>query len=430
MTSSATSATPTTANAASGSTAPTPADDARGGPRPVLDGFRVIDLAGVIMGPYACQVLGDLGADVIKIESPTGDVMRHLHQRDEDSIGALALNINRNKRSVRLDLKSAEGKQAALDLVRGADALITNMRPRALRKLGLTHDDLAEINPGLVYCNAQGFRSDSPAADYAAYDEVVQAASGMVDLMKRVTGRPYYVPTTLADKVCGLTIAYSVLAALLGRERNGGRGQHVEVPMADTMFAFTLVEHLGDRAYEPASGPVGFPRSLEPGHAAFPTKDGHACILPYTPKNAADFFDFVGHPEEMERFGPEDFQQRLGELYGAVARYTEEHTTAEWDAFCSEHSIPFAPVMDLDRAGEHDYWSQGHMLDVQEHPQDGAYRVIGSPVRFAGEPPRVRRHCPELGADTEAVLAEIGYTGEQIAAVRADGGSGSADARG
>ncbi|MFB7499873.1 CaiB/BaiF CoA transferase family protein [Streptomyces sp. NPDC056161] len=382
---------------------------------PVLQGVRVIDLASVIMGPYACQILGDLGADVVKIESPEGDIMRRVHRRDADGIGALALNINRNKRSIVLDLKSDRGKQAALDLIGTADILVTNMRPRALRKLGLTHGDLAEANPQLVYCNAQGFRSDSPAADYAAYDEVIQAASGMVDLMQRTTGQPSYVPTTMADKVCGLTIAYAVLAAYIGRLRTG-RGQHVEVPMADTMFAFTLVEHIGGRAFEPPAGPVGFPRSLEPGHTAFPTKDGYACILPYTPRNAADFFDYVGHPGMKDRFTPEVFQERLPELYEAIGRYTAGHTTAEWEAFCSKHSIPFSPVMNLDRMGEHPYWASGHNLTVQEHPHEGPYRVIANPVRFSGAPGNVRRHCPELGEDTAQVLAEIGYTPEQIAA--------------
>ncbi|GAA4862583.1 CaiB/BaiF CoA transferase family protein [Saccharopolyspora rosea] len=383
-----------------------------------LRGLRVIDMAGVIMGPYACQLLGDLGADVIKIEPPDGDVMRRVHRREPDGIGALALNLNRNKRSVRLDLKTALGKRAALDLVRTADVLVTNMRPRALAKLGLTYEDLRADNPALVYCNAQGFRSDSPQANLAAYDEVVQAASGMVDLMRRTTGRPSYVPTTLADKVCGLTIVHAVLAALIARGRTG-RGQHVEVPMADTMFAFTLVEHLGGRAHEPPSGPVGFPRSLEPGHEAFRTRDGYACILPYTHRNAVDFFDHVGHPEVMERFPPEEFQHRIGEIYAAIAEYTPMFSTDEWADFCAARSIPFSPVMDLDHAGEHDYWSEGHMLDIAHHPTEGDYRVIGEPVRFSATPAALRRPCPRLGEHTDEVLAEIGYTPDQLAALHA-----------
>jgi crotonobetainyl-CoA:carnitine CoA-transferase CaiB-like acyl-CoA transferase len=381
---------------------------------PNLDGLRVVDLSSVIMAPYACQILGDLGADVVNIEPPTGDVMRLLQRRDENSTGALSLNLNRNKRSVRLDLKTPAGHQAALDVIASADVLITNMRPRALTKLGLSYDDLAEANPRLVYCNAQGFRSDSPVGDLAAYDEVVQAASGVVDLMRRVTGQPYYVPTAMADKICGLTIVYSVLAALWGRERTG-RGQRVEVPMADTMFAFTMVEHIGGRAYEPQAGPTGFPRSLEPGHAALPTKDGFACILPYSYPNVVAYFDVVGHPEEAERFTPADLQNRLGELYAAVAKYSELHTTEEWAQLCGQHSIPFAPVMDLDHAGEHDYWADGHMLDVAQHPTEGGYRVIGDPVKFSGAPSGVRRPAPDLGADTDEVLASLGWTEEQLA---------------
>jgi crotonobetainyl-CoA:carnitine CoA-transferase CaiB-like acyl-CoA transferase len=382
-----------------------------------LDGLRVIDLASVIMAPYACQILGDLGADVIKIEPPDGDVMRRLQRRDEHSTGALALNLNRNKRSVSLNLKTPAGKQAALDLIATADVLITNMRPGALHRLGLSYEDLAEANPRLVYCNAQGFRSDSPAADLAAYDEVVQAASGMVDLMRRVTGQPYYVPTAMADKICGLTIVYAVLAALYGRDRTG-QGQHVEVPMADTMFAFTMVEHIGGRAYEPQAGPVGFPRSLEPGHAALPTKDGYACILPYSYPNVVAYFTIVGHPEEAERWTPQSLQEHLGELYEAVAQYSRLHTTDEWAKLCGEHSIPFAPVMNLDHAGEHDYWAAGHLLDVQQHPQEGPYRVIGNPVHFSAAEAGVRRHSPAIGADTDEVLGELGYTPEQLTAVR------------
>ncbi|MGQ7350384.1 CaiB/BaiF CoA transferase family protein [Quadrisphaera oryzae] len=397
-------------------------DDER---EPLLAGVRVIDLASVIMAPYACQVLGDLGADVIKVEPPTGDVVRRLQRRDPsdpDSTGAIALNLNRNKRSVRLDLKSDEGRAALLDLVATADVLVTNMRPGALARLHLTHEDLAEVNPRLVYCNAQGFRSDSTAADSAAYDEVVQAASGMVDLMRRTTGEPSYAPTAMADKICGLTIVYSVLAALLSRQRTG-RGQRVEVPMADTMFAFTLVEHLGGRAFEPQTGPVGFPRSLEPGHAALPTADGFAAILPYSWKNCVDFFELVGHPEEMDAFEPQTLQHHLGDLYAAVARYSRRHTTAQWRRLCSERSIPFAPVMDLDHAGEHDYWADGHMLDVVEHPTEGPYRLIGSPVRFSGATTGVRRHSPALGQHTDEVLAELGWTPDRLAALHAREGA-------
>ncbi|MFE4860718.1 CaiB/BaiF CoA transferase family protein [Streptomyces sp. NPDC056670] len=408
----------TTPDRATGSTANT--DGATPGP---LDGIRVVDLASVVMGPYAARILGDLGAEVVKIEPPTGDVMRQLHKRRENGLGALMLNLNRNKRSAALDLKSPAGHRAALDIIADADVLITNMRPRALKKLGLTYDDLAEANPRLVYCQAAGFRADSRYADRAAYDEVIQSTSGMVDLMRRATGKPSYVPTVLADKVCGLAIVQGVMAALLARVRTG-RGQRVEVPMADTMFAFTLLEHIGGRAFEPPHGDVGFPRSLAPGHEALPTKDGYACILPYSIANVRAFFTEVGRADlhDDPRFADRaSMSLHIGELYELIGQHTPERTTREWESFCADASIPFAPVLDLDRAGEHEYWAEGGMLAVTDHPTEGLYRLIGSPLAFSDTPTSLRRHCPELGQHTDEVLTELGYTDEQLAAVRTRG---------
>ncbi|MFD1047608.1 CaiB/BaiF CoA transferase family protein, partial [Kibdelosporangium lantanae] len=192
------------------------------------------------MGPYAAQLLGDMGADVIKVEPPAGDLTRITHPQRHPGMGALALNVNRNKRSVVLDLKSEDGQEALMRLVTTADILLTNMRPRALTKLGLDYERLSAANPKLIYCNAQGFRTDSELAGLAAYDEIVQASSGFVDLMRRATGAPNYAPSILADKVCALTITYSVLAALV-HQRATGQGQQVEVPMTDTLLAFNLV---------------------------------------------------------------------------------------------------------------------------------------------------------------------------------------------
>ena len=197
-----------------------------------LQGVRVIDLASVVMGPYACQILGDMGADVIKVEPPAGDSTRRTVPQRNPGMGALGMNVNRNKRSVVLDLKSAQGHEDLVALLRTADVLVTNMRPGALTRLGLDPESVAALNPRLVHCTAQGFRSDSALADRAAYDEIVQSASGLTDLMRRATGAPTYVPTIMADKVCAMTIAYSVLGALV-HQRATGQGQHVEVPMTD-----------------------------------------------------------------------------------------------------------------------------------------------------------------------------------------------------
>jgi crotonobetainyl-CoA:carnitine CoA-transferase CaiB-like acyl-CoA transferase len=373
-----------------------------------LEGVRVIDLASVVMGPFAAQLLGDMGADVIKVEPPQGDLTRITHPQRHPGMGVLALNVNRNKRGVVLDLKSAAGQEALMKLVATADILLTNMRPGALRRLGLDYERLAEANPKLIYCNAQGFRTDSELAGLAAYDEIVQASSGFVDLMRRATGAPNYAPSILADKVCALTITYAVLAALV-HQRATGRGQQVEVPMTDTLLAFNLVEHLSGHTFEPPMGPTGFNRSMAEPHRAVRTKDGWACILPYTDKNIAEFFTAVNRPDLVvdERF--QDPAQRAGNysaLYALIEEFALTHTTAEWQEICGERSIPFAPVQELENAADNPYFDP--LLTVAEHPTEGPYRQVGFPVRFSGTPATIREHCPTLGQHTGEVLAELG----------------------
>jgi crotonobetainyl-CoA:carnitine CoA-transferase CaiB-like acyl-CoA transferase len=392
-----------------------------------LDGVRVIDLASVVMGPYATQILGDLGADVIKIEPPAGDSTRLTRPQRHPGMGALALNVNRNKRSVALDLKSDAGRAAALDLVRDADVLVTNMRPGALQRLGLDYASLAELNPKLVYCNAQGFRSDSDRAGLAAYDEIVQASSGMADLMRRATGTPTYAPTILADKVCALTIAYAVLAALV-HQRATGVGQQVEVPMTDTMLAFNLVEHLAGHTFEPPEGPIGFNRSMTPGHRAVSTKDGWACILPYTERDIRAFFAAAGRPDLADdpRFADATSRARhYGELYAEIENLAVERTTREWAEICSANSIPFAPVLELEDAEKDPYFTEGGLLEIAEHPTEGTYRRVNPPLRLSATPPTVRSECPTLGQHTVEVLTELGRTPEQIAEITGSPNAGT-----
>ncbi|GAA2774423.1 CoA transferase [Saccharopolyspora taberi] len=376
-----------------------------------LAGVRVIDLATVVMGPYAAQILGDLGADVIKIESPK-DTVRFGTTYRTPGMTPLNLNVNRNKRSVALNLKDDADRERALKLIGGADVLITNMRIGALQRLGMDYESLAEQNPRLVYAHAQGFRPDSDRADLAAYDETVQAASGLIDLAQRAgdIGTPAVLPSIFADKVAALTIAYSAMAALV-HQRATGRGQLVEVPMADTLLAFNLVEHLQGRTFEPPLGPTGFPQSLMKGHRAKPTKDGLAMIIPYTPQNCRDLFHAAGRPDLAEdpRVNGEflDARRHGEEITKLVESVTPELTTAEWIEVCTKHSIPVGPVLRLEDAAEDDYVRDGHLLDVAEHPSEGAYRVIGIPTGFSATPPSVRRHAPLPGQHTAEILAEL-----------------------
>jgi crotonobetainyl-CoA:carnitine CoA-transferase CaiB-like acyl-CoA transferase len=391
----------------------------RDGTAGALRGVRVIDLASVVMGPYATQILGDMGADVIKVEPPTGDTTRITRPQRHPGMGALALNVNRNKRGVALNLKSEAGRDAFLKLVRTADILVTNMRPGALRRLGLDYPKLAEENPKLIYCNAQGFRSDSDRAGLAAYDEIVQASAGMADLMRRATGTPTYAPTILADKVCALTIAYSVLAALV-HQRATGHGQQVEVPMTDTLLAFNLVEHLAGHTFEPPEGPIGFNRSMTPGHRAVQTRDGWACILPYSERNIRDFFTAVERPDLADdpRFvDPAERAKHYADLYDLIEKFARERSTDEWARICAEHSIPFAPVLELEQAEREPYFTEHGLISIARHPTEGDYRVVGMPVRFSATPAAVREHAPTLGQHNGEVLGELGYAEDEIAAL-------------
>ncbi|ONI79617.1 CoA transferase [Actinosynnema sp. ALI-1.44] len=377
-----------------------------------LAGVRVIDLSTVVMGPYAAQILGDLGADVIKIESPSDTIRVGLY-RTTPGMTPLDLNVNRNKRSVALNLKDDTERAQAFDLIGTADVLITNMRQGALARLGLTYADIAERFPRLVYAHAQGFRADSDRAGMAAYDESVQASSGLVDIANRALGEPVYLPTIIADKVSALTIVYSVLAALVHRDRTG-RGQQVEVPMTDTLIAFNLVEHLAGHVFEPPEAPTGFPASMTKGHKAVRTKDGLACVIPYGPQNFRDFFAAAGRPDladdprvNGDAIDRADYPALLALLEDCAPALT----TDEWAEVCAKHSIPMSPVLDLEQAHEDDYVRGGHLLDTYEHPTEGPVRTIGIPVTFSATPGSIRRLAPLPGQDTAEVLAEL--TGAQ-----------------
>ncbi|MGI5129855.1 CaiB/BaiF CoA transferase family protein [Pseudonocardia sp. CA-107938] len=365
-----------------------------------LSGYRILDLSSVIMGPYATQILADLGADVIVVESATGDTNRIMSAGAVAGLGGIALNISRNKRNVALDLKEPQAREAVLRLAATCDAVVTNLRPKSLRSLRLTYADIAEVRPDIVYCQAAGFASDSPRADDPAYDDVIQAASGVADLFGRVMGRPGLAPTIMADKVCGLTIVYAVLAALLQRERDG-RGQQIEVPMVETMSAFMLVEHGADAVS--AGGAPGYKRILTPNRRPQETADGWIHILPYTSAHYETIFsvggrdDLAGDPRYADLRAcivNSDF------LYEAVQSVTPLFTTAEWLQVCERNGIPSTPVTTLEELVDR--------LPVAEHPVAGPYRSIPAPVRFSSGPTTIRRHAPLPGEHTREVLTEIG----------------------
>jgi crotonobetainyl-CoA:carnitine CoA-transferase CaiB-like acyl-CoA transferase len=383
--------------------------DTRALPGP-LAGIRVIELSTVIMAPLACQILGDLGADVIKVESADGDFNRKMGGGPHPELSGVALNLHRNKRSIQLDLRHPEGAAVFGRLLDTADVLITNFRPKALRKLGLDYDTVGPSRSRLIYCEAHGFSLASGEADRPAYDDIMQAATGLPALSRLATNSTDYLPTIVADKVAGLTIAYSVLAAVIHRA-NTGAGQRLEIPMFDTVLAFNLVEHLS-KATVP-SLPAGYNRVVNRFRRPHKTKDGYVAFLPYNDQSWEDLYHAVGHADELSE---PHFQNRLDNLdlaYASLAKIMLERTTAEWLALADELGIPAGPVPDLDELINEPAHHRG-VLSVQEHPVVGRYRQIAPAPRFARSPAAVRRHAPLLAQDTVDVLQELGLSDEEI----------------
>ena len=387
--------------------ASTPSSEPAAGP---LAGIRVIELATVIMAPYACQILGDLGADVIKVEAAGGDHSRVMGGGPDPQLSGVALNLHRNKRSVTLDLHDPAARAAFLKLADTADVLVTNFRPRALKKLALDYDSIGRQRPSLVYCEAHGFSLESGEADLPSYDDIVQAATGIPALTEAATEAANYVPTIIGDKVTGLTIAYAVLAALIHRMTTG-EGQRVEVPMFDAVLGFNLVEHLS-RAAVPG-GKAGYNRILNPFRRPHRTKDGYVAMLPYSDKSWSDLYHAVGHEHELSDPWFRERLQNPRPVYASLGKILATRTTAEWLDLAAELGIPAGPVPSIDDIIDDPAQHRG-VLSEHEHPAVGPYRQIAPPARFDRSPASVRRHAPRLGEDTAEVLREIGLSEDEI----------------
>ncbi|AJR24184.1 CaiB/BaiF CoA transferase family protein [Sphingobium sp. YBL2] len=382
----------------------------------ILDGVRIIDLSTVIMGPYASRILADLGADVIKVEAPSGDSVRAHRPHLTPTISGMFLNLNRNKRSIVLDLKSRHGQRALERLLETADVILHNLRAPVMKRLGFDYDRCRAIKPDIIYCAAYGFGADGPYASKPAYDDMIQAGSGFAALSQELTGAPAYAPSVICDKIVGQATANAILAGLVHKFRTN-EGQAIEVPMLEVSIDFNLVEHFGGAAFVPPRGRPGYPRIRSTERRPFATADGYCCILPYSDRNWQDFFAFTGRADLMadERFRTlETRQDHFGELYAEVRKEAPRWTNAEWVGFCESADIPCMPVIDLEHIHDDPHVRAVHLFDTVEHPAGGTYRAIRSPVNYGASSFEIRHHAPELGQHTREILAEIGCDEEPV----------------
>ena len=390
-----------------------------------LAGLRIIDMSAVVMGPFAAQILGDLGADVIKVEPHAGDTTRHVTPMRNKNMGWVYLHANRNKRSLVLDLKDTEGKSAFLKLVEISDAIITNVRPAALERLGLGWDVLHAINPRLIVVNLVGYGSGGPYDGRPAYDDLIQGVTSLPSLLvQAVSETPHYVPLALNDRATGLSSAVALLAAVHYREKNG-RGQQIEVPMFETMAQWVLGDHMGGKTFEPPLGSAGYKRTLNKERRPYKTKDGMICTIIYTDKHWSTFMELIGEGEAYRsdpRFANISTRtDHAHELYAWVSNAMEARTSAEWVAALLAADIPVTPLHDLDSLMEDEHLTAVNYLPVVEHPTEGRVRDIRVPTTWSESQPNVRRHAPQLGEHSVEVLREAGLSEDRIAALIARG---------
>ncbi len=374
-----------------------------------LHGIRVIDMTSVGMGPMATQMLGDMGADVIKVESAEGDVFRHVTPQRHAAMSHTHLNLNRNKRSAVIDAKTAEGRAQLEALIGGADVFISNMRAPAMRRLGLDYATLQARFPELVYCACYGYSEQGPYAGRAAIDDTIQAASGMAWLQGGAGAEaPRYVNSVVADKVVALYVANAVTSALLARERGAG-GQAVEVPMFECMVAFLAPEHLAGLTFVPPEGPAGYTRLLNEYRRPFRTRDGFMSVVPYTTPQWQRFFALCGNPEmaqDPRYLTLNSRSQHFPALYRYVESVLGERTTAQWTELLATADIPYAPVNGFEELLADPHLRATGFWHESEHPTEGRLIQAGLPVRFSRTPAEIRRHPPGLGEHTAEILAE------------------------
>lgn len=376
-----------------------------------LAGVRVLDMSTVVLGPFATLIFGDLGAEVTKVETGKGDIMRYAGASPTGDLGPIYTNLNRNKRSVEVDAKTEAGKAALTALLKDADIFFHNVRLAGMARLGFDYESVKAINPSIIYVHCAGFGADGPYAERQAYDDLIQAASGFAHLNTLRDGSaPAYAPSLVADKTVGLFATYATLAALYHREKTG-EGQFVQVPMLEAFTFFNMVENLYGETFLPGNGKVAYTRSVNANRKPYPTKDGYIALVPYSDTQWETFFELGGKPGVFEdsRFATYASRtENIGELYGLIEEVSATKTTDEWLALLADAQIPAMRFNKMVDVLSDEHLEAVGFFETREHPQAGPYRSMTHPVHFSATPANVRRDPPQLGADTELVLASLG----------------------
>jgi crotonobetainyl-CoA:carnitine CoA-transferase CaiB-like acyl-CoA transferase len=382
-----------------------------------LDGLTILDLTTVLMGPYATQILADMGADVIKVESPEGDIVRQIGPGRTPGMGGMFLNANRGKRSIAIDLKHPDGRDALLRLAKKADAIVYNVRPQAMARLGLDYETLAAVNPAIVYVGVFGYGQSGPYASKAAYDDLIQGASTIPTLMAAAgDGTPRYVPITLADRVVGLMAVNAILGGLMHQQRTGV-GQRIDVPMFESMTDFVLIDHFGGLTYDPPLDRGGYARLLSRYRRPYQTSDGHICVLIYNDKQWRSFFEAIGQPEFLDqpRFANHAARhENIDEIYEEVGRILLGRSTAEWRELLERADIPVMPMHTLETILDDPHLAAVGFFKTIEHPVEGRIRQMRVPSTWSVTQPEAGGPAPTLGEHGQEILSEAGFSLDEI----------------
>ena len=383
-----------------------------------LAGVRVLDLTINVLGPVATMILGDMGADVIKIETPEGDPNRQNGPARHPNMAAMHLNMNRNKRSVTLNLKRPEAREALLRMVESADVFIHSMRPAAAERLGIDYEEIARRNPRIVYGYGCGYMPGGSRENDPAFDDVVQGEAGIADLMLRSVGQARYLPTVLVDKFCGYMLASAVSMALYARERTGV-GQLVRVPMLETIVAFNLQEHLWGGVFDPPMGSgVGYVRLLSEHRRPYETRDGHICVLAVNDEQWRRLLPTIGRPELVTdpRFSTVDGRMKnIDYVYGVVSDQMKTQATADWHRLLDAIDIPNGAMARFEDMLNDAYLNETGFFHRYEHPSEGPMLTPCVPTQFSATPGGIHRHPPRLGEHNAEVFAGFGYSAQEIA---------------